>query len=88
MGKRTTETEEAEKSKIEGSTVTTLFQALTAGGRKKGNDNLTKPQEQLLRKLISFDSIELDDDIDKIKRDLYELFFVWKKQNQQEEVED
>ena len=36
--------------------------------------------------MISFDSLELGCDADKTKQDLYELFFVWKASQQQQQA--
>ncbi len=48
------------------------------------NVKLTKYQNSLMRKMIAFDSLELGFDEDKIKHELYKLFFEWHKtQNQQ-----
>ena len=45
---------------------------------------LTNPQEQLLKKLISFQSIELDGEHDQIKKDLYNIFFNWRQTKTQQ----
>lgn len=40
--------------------------------------NLNKQQDCLLRKLIYFDTLVLDNENDSIKHRLYELFFQWR----------
>lgn len=46
--------------------------------REARSHALTKPQDQLLKKLIYFDSLMLDSENDEIKTKLYELFFSWR----------
>ena len=50
------------------------------------NSHLTKQQDALLRKMIAFDSLELGFGADKLKGELYKLFFVWQAsvQNQRD----
>lgn len=48
------------------------------------NTHLTKQQDSLLRKMIAFDSLELGFEADKLKSELYRLFFVWQASTQQQ----
>jgi hypothetical protein len=48
------------------------------------NTHLTKHQDSLLRKMIAFDSLELGFEADKLKSELYRLFFVWQASTQQQ----
>ena len=48
---------------------------------------MTKQQEQLLNQLIYFDTLMgEEEDMERIKHKLYDLFFLWKKENQEDEA--